>query len=281
MRRWGSSGLTSGRMARSSGASGDGLGVGLGGATATSTPAGGTSVGMSVGGAEGASAAASMRNGSTDPIASDGRSPASGGGGEARGSTAGACGAMSGLLSSGSVGSGSVRWAMLARPSTSPTVAGAAQRAAVARPNRSRRRVRAPRRVAGREYDQPRLEYTRVSHEAGRSWPCVGAMSRGGHKQVGRACATTPLYRVRPCARQTDGWPRGVSGSSMRDLIRGFADGTGCSGEQLGEAPPRQADGSEPVKGTYGYSISGPGGAEPAGGRSAGSGRNRRSTHHW
>jgi len=87
---------------------------------------------------------------------------------------------------------------MLARPSTSPTVAGAAQRAAVARPNRSRCPVRALRRVAGREYDQPRLEYTRVCREAGRSWPCVGAMSRGGHKQVGRASATTPLYRVRP-----------------------------------------------------------------------------------
>jgi hypothetical protein len=108
---------------------------------------------------------------------------------------------------------------MLARPSTSPTVAGAAQRAAVARPNRNRRPGRAPRRVARREYDQPRLEYTRLSREAGRSWPGVGAMSRSGHKQVGRACATTPLYRVRPCARQAAGWPRGVSRSRMHGLI--------------------------------------------------------------
>src|SRR5919202_6585691 len=152
MRRPGRSGPTSGTRARSSGRACGRSGVGLGGAAGTSTTAGVDSVGMVAGSPEGAPAAASPCDGSADHIPSEDTPPARGEDGQARRSRAGACGAMSGR----------VTWVTLARPSTSPTAAGAAQRATVARPNRRGYRVRAPRLAAGFEYDQPRLEYTRV-----------------------------------------------------------------------------------------------------------------------
>src|SRR5919202_1800879 len=176
MRRRGRSGPTSVTRARSSGKAWGRSGVALGGAAGTSTTAGGNSVGMAAGSAEGASPGASTSDGSADRVPSEDTPPGRGQDGQARRSRAGACGAMSGR----------VTWVTLARPSTSPTAAGAAQRATVARPNRRGYRVRAPRLAAGFEYDQPRLEYTRVPGGLADLGRVTGAMSRGGHKQVGR-----------------------------------------------------------------------------------------------
>src|SRR5919199_4570118 len=197
MRRRGRSGRTSVTRARSSGKAWGRSGVVLGGAAGTSTTAGGNSVGMAAGSVEGASPGASTCDGSADHVPSEDMPPARGQDGQVRRSRAGACGAISGR-----VRSGKVRWVTLARPSTSPTVAGTAQRVTVVRPNRRGYRARAPRLAAGREYDQPRLEYTRVPCGLADPGGVRDAMSRGGHKQVRRGCATTPLYRARP-ARAT------------------------------------------------------------------------------